>query len=711
MIYTQRELQREIHAVQQNLTNEQLFLSPAYEHKLTEMGHGITNCEFEGQAHMYSANDDIAYTDGNNIFINYSSPTANSLSSRVEKHNYYLGANLHEHGHLLFTDFALGKKVREELKGNKLYPFPNENEYLKELLEFMAAESNNSAALQSIYHMLDNCIEDGFVDRAVIAAVPGYGECLKFETQVDMGTFSNYKEMKANNIPDPLIFTNLVLGYCVYGIKGYSDEEINGNELLKSFEECLLWLRKAVYEVRPLERKRLVNNVFCHLFHFIKQEAEKEEQEQQKKQDNNKKGNHQDNKQSNQQNNQQPNIQNNSTNSSTTSSQTSSQSGNQNSSPSQALNEALNELSKNMKDTEKNKHLNPQSPNKNAINDISGKMDTQSQEPSAKKSNSQQVEKSSTSTELENIAKNVAEEIVSQQQENEIKSENTCNVRKFLDGVQIHKNVSCSVSRADCSSSATKLYNDCHQELDTTVRRFVKDFEKEIKERQLGDTLTGLYAGKRLDNNHLYRTDKRLFSRKIMPEDIPDMAVGILIDCSGSMNGERIEVARKCAYITYSFCRKMNIPCFVFGHHTSGNTVILHSVADEHSLDNKDSIRIFDLKSGGSNRDGFALRYCLKKLEKIPTNDRLMLIISDGRPAHNGYGMESGQKDCQAAVHDAMKKGIYTVAAGIGIDASTVYEVYKAGRTDKDSASYLDISDLNRMPKAFIKIIKKRLES
>jgi len=729
MIYTQRQLQQAIYAVQNTLTDDQLFLSPSYEHKLTEMGHGITNCTFDGNSHMLNKGNDLAFTDGNNIYINYASEYANSLDSRVEKHRYFLGLNLHEYGHILFTDFILAEQVREKLQNDTLYPMPKENDYLKELLEFLADESKNSAALQGIYHSLDNSIEDGFVDRATCSAVPGYADCLQFVNEVDLANdLVSYKEMKEKGLPNPLIFTNLVLFYCVYGTKAYSEKEIENDDLLESFEGCLPWLHKAVYETRPMERKRYVNTVFCHLFHFIKQEAEKQpqEQEQQASSGNGRQQN-QGSSESSSNGNSSSSGQNSGAGQSTTgqsstqqetssSSDTTSGQSSTSPSPSQALNEALNALNCQMQSSEKSEHRNVSSPNQQAIKEIANAMGENGAESSedgvssTKTASSASEKGSETSSQLEQIVQDIAISQICNEQEKEIQNQMQNEIKKFLDGVQDHKGISSNCSRAAYTNTALSRYDACHSELDTIVRRFIKDFEKEIKDRQLGDTMTGLYAGKRLDTNHLYRFDKRIYSRKILPEDIPDLAVGILIDCSGSMDGDRIEIARKCAYITYSFCQKLHIPCFVIGHNTSGPTVRLNSVADEKSLDGKDKIRIFGLEAGGSNRDGYALRYCLKKLEKIPANDKLMLVISDGRPAHNGYGMESGQKDCQSAVHDAIKKGIWTIAAGIGRDADTVKEVYKEGRSDRDSATFLDLSDMQKLPKAFIKIIKNRLE-
>ena len=98
----------------------------------------------------------------------------------------------------------------------------------------------------------------------------------------------------------------------------------------------------------------------------------------------------------------------------------------------------------------------------------------------------------------------------------------------------------------------------------------------------------------------------------------------------------------------------------------------------------------------------------MEKLKHIVAEQKLMMIISDGCPNHTGYHIKEGRDDCQAIVKDGLIYGITTIAAAID-DAVNVQSVYKKGISEKNSAEYLDLSDLRKLPKAFVKIIKKRL--
>lgn len=366
-----------------------------------------------------------------------------------------------------------------------------------------------------------------------------------------------------------------------------------------------------------------------------------------------------------------------------------------------------------MPNSEQNEHNNTSSPQNKEIEALASMLNNSPKiNPTEKEQQTQKAGVTENSL-LEKIAEKVAESKVSSKQESEILAQSMCDVKAFLDGVSAHKNISPYIMRQKVTMAGKKKYDEEHNELDAIVRRFISEFEKEIKDRQTGDTLTGLYSGKRFTAREAHRFDKKVFNRKILPEDIPNMAIGIMVDLSGSMSGKRIEEAIKTVYITYTFCRRLNIPVFVVGHSTDDEQVMLISVVDEKSLDGKDKYRIFGMDTYHCNRDGYALRYCLKRLEKMQAEQKLLMVISDGRPNHHGYGVNTGKEDCQSAVKSAIKKGIFTITAGIG-DSEQVRSIYKVdvkGKelSDKSSATYLDLSDLKKLPKAFVKIIKDKL--
>ncbi len=317
---------------------------------------------------------------------------------------------------------------------------------------------------------------------------------------------------------------------------------------------------------------------------------------------------------------------------------------------------------------------------------------------------------SSTNSTLEKLKKDEVEKKVEQAVEQQIQQDLQMEIANVEKDANIHKGIKADVSRAD-SSDGEADYNRQHEMLDILARRMMKNLLKEIKDRQLGDALDGNYFGNRLDTNNLFRRDKKLYIRDILPEDIPDMEISILIDGSGSMGGAKMEVAIKTAYTVWKFCQMLKIPVTVLAHSTSGERVVLRSVADGNSIDGNDGKRIFSLSAGGCNRDGFALRYALKKLLKSQAQDRIMFVISDGQPNHRGYGAEEGKADIRDAVAKAKKEGVLVITAGIGSSASAIRSLWIDGVSPKRAATFLELEEnLERLPKTFVGIIKKQLE-
>ena len=825
---SQKDLKREIFHKKDALSDKNLFMAVEYAEFLSQMAGGVTECKYPVSSVMFDQGDDIAYTNGKTVHINYSSALAEGLD-RIQRHMLYCGLNLHECGHILFTDFSLHQKVMEEMSKGRVFPLPDQNEYLKELIKFIEVQGNYTY-IYELFNCLDNSIEDGFVDRAVMAEAPGYAPCLRYVAQIDKSIDApTYMKMIAEGLDGPTIFVNLTLSYARHGIIAFPDNL--HDELSDLFRQVIPYIDKAVEEPYPLQRKKAVWTVFSYLFHFFKrdnvqqcnagdpqsatgqapQSVEQQPEEcqgpgrgamssatpqssrsdqpgagggnpgeengqgnthspgecssqsgEQSTEDtaNQSQGNNQDSMQSAQGaqsvtdggNPGEENGQGNTHSPGECSSQSGEQSTEDTANQSQgngqdsmqsaqgtqpgadggnpgegncqnvlrpliehpaqdddALKNRLKNAGNNAENTEKVQHVNPGTPSDTLIHELSKKMRKRDETTSSASVLDACPE--ILTGELDRIADKVVYSQIACDQEKDINKQMQFDIKEFLDGIDCHKNVKCIARRKDVASSAREKYETMHSDLDVIVKRLVSEFQREIKDRQLGDTLTGLYSGRRFNSRDAYRYDKRVMSRKIAPENIPDMQVAILIDESGSMEGERLETAIKCAYITYQFCRTLLIPCSIIGHTTYGSKVVLENICDKDSLDNKDCQRIFSMEPQGCNRDGYAVWFCIKKLEQAAADQKLLMIISDGKPNHDGYGMETGRADCQAAVKYGIKNNITTIAAAIG-DPAGVRSVYKDGVSEKGSGSakFLDLTDLQKLPKAFVKIIKRQMQ-
>ena len=220
-----------------------------------------------------------------------------------------------------------------------------------------------------------------------------------------------------------------------------------------------------------------------------------------------------------------------------------------------------------------------------------------------------------------------------------------------------------------------------------------------LEDRRRGGKQTGLYMGRNVHAPALMRTDGRVFYRNILPNEMPELAVGLLLDESGSMSGyDRATYARATAIILHDFCLSLGIPIMIYGHSTSGHRVDLFSHAEDDVVDRNDRYRLMDISARSTNRDGAALRFVAERLSMRPEEYKLLIIVSDGQPNHSGYSGTAAEEDLRGIKKEFHHKGVYLVAAAIGSDKENIERIY----TD----SFLDITDLEQLPVKLTEKIK-----
>ena len=100
-------------------------------------------------------------------------------------------------------------------------------------------------------------------------------------------------------------------------------------------------------------------------------------------------------------------------------------------------------------------------------------------------------------------------------------------------------------------------------------------------------------------------------------------------------------------------------------------------------------------------RDGAALRFVAEQVSKRPEEIKLLILISDGQPAHHGYSGTAAEEDLRGIRKEYMKKGILFIAAAIGDDKQNIERIYED--------SFLDITDLNQLPVKLTAVVKRHI--
>lgn len=309
-------------------------------------------------------------------------------------------------------------------------------------------------------------------------------------------------------------------------------------------------------------------------------------------------------------------------------------------------------------------------------------------------------------SDIERVLEQMAEKAACEQLENERLQELNDTAKSISYG-DIHAGVNILVHRIpSVDEDLVDQYNAIAGPLLNISRQLQKSLIQQLKDNRRGGKQTGLLMGRRLDAHTLHRNDGKVFYKNALPNEIPELAVGLLLDESGSMSGcDRATYARASAVILYDFCRSLDIPVMVYGHTTgyssAGHTVDLHSYAEFDSIDGDDRYRMMDIGARGSNRDGAALRYVAEQLSKRPEDVKILILVSDGQPADIGYGGTAAEEDLRGVKQEYVRKGILFVAAAIGDDKDAIQRIY--------GDSFLDITDLNQLSTKLTAVVKRHI--
>ena len=300
---------------------------------------------------------------------------------------------------------------------------------------------------------------------------------------------------------------------------------------------------------------------------------------------------------------------------------------------------------------------------------------------------------------VERLLNRIAENSVTTELERQ-RTEELTELAQSISYGDIHDGVSKTVHRiASVSEELKEEYQSIAGDLLHISKQLQKSVLQQMQDSRRGGKQTSLLMGRRLDAHALFRTDSRVFYKNALPNEMPALCVGLLLDESGSMSwNDRATYARATAIILYDFCQALGIPITVYGHSTSRG-VDLCSYAEFDAIDRDDRYRMMDISARGSNRDGAALRFVAERLVHRPEDIKLLMLVSDGQPADAGYGGTAAEEDLRGIKHEYQRKGVLFIAAAIGSDKENIERIY--------GDAFLDITDLTKLPVKLAGIIKR----
>ena len=662
------------------------------------------------------------YTNGTRMYLNCTSHKLDYFDNLEGKFLGFMGTFFHEKAHDLFNDFNEFRNAMRYIDSGHFYGEKPQNMNAKQEADWTDMEDALQAPhtrqiFQTVFKDLDNIIADRHDEDSLIDAYGAFvGESLYLSRQAkqaDADFFESEVHKVNTGEQDELVFmTNNMFQLCLFDeVLARSQKTVETSDYWQSIEKIQEHARIACATDDISRRFSEMNWMLLYFWPYIRNAIQK--LQDQKNQQQGSSATQQNPNGSGSGNDQNQNTQGNQ------GSQLQSGQGGNNQQPTSSISaddvqQLLNALNKGTGNLGSNPA--PQNHHSSDIaitrraNERNGKVPEKNQ--AGAKAATDAMSKQGKEAVYQAL-NSITSEIAQNQAEDELEGEASAVLVDAVTAVNdagSHKGIKVNTDRVlGVTASDVNNYNMIMEELRPVSRRLQKQMLDALRDLKDGYVQRHKQFGRTIIPSDAYRPDQRFFANKKLPQDLPDMALSVLVDHSGSMGGNRIESAMKASLLLHDFCTGLNIPIAVAGHNAErGVCVNYYIYADYEQISNKDRYRaarmaaaLTKMRANNCNRDGAALTISAKLLEKRQEEVRLLIIISDGRPNDEGYGGEEAAKDIQNIVKQCKQRGIEVLACAIGDDKENIAAIY--------GDSFIDITDLSKLPKTLVDIVKKRI--
>lgn len=687
-------LRLKIENEKRNITDQELFQSKGFAGYLTDIAEAASK-RYQKKLNVTIGYDEseygeIAYTDNKKIHINVANKLTGSFPTRRLRADSLIGLLGHEIGHVIYTDFKALKLCLQSITTGRMYPRepsnlpPSDQLALEEFREYYLNEDKIAIqVVMKVVSTINNILEDIYIETRMCDTFPG-----SFKTGILLNSIRMMEQMPSIQAQidrkdyDYAIITNLILQYARSGdINNLGEYK---GEYIEVLEQCIPYIDDSIYDDDMRTRYLATNHILLKLWNYIKTmiEEAKEDIEQGK------------------------------------------------ASEQDVLNQLMESLEEQISGTSKaplgrgktaaskEKFTHDPSGDEDNKAEIQKVLDYETGRIKLEKTEDFDQGKDTGITynnqfsgsgyeSIEEDMNRILTDMAKEKAEYKLEEELTLELQKEAENItygNAHTGIHIKVNRMPyVEQHLIETYKNIMPPLLLLSKRLTKQMLPLLKDKKEGGKETNLLMGKRMNPRAYARDDGRLFYKNRLPQEETHLAVGLLVDESGSMScQDRITIARATSVILYDFCNNLEIPIIVYGHSTGDHDLELFSYAEFDSNDKKDKFRIMDMSARSGNRDGAALRFVAERLMTRKENTKLLIIISDGQPAAYDYMGTAAEADLRGIKEEYTKKGIMFCAAAIGEDKANIKRIY--------GDSFLDITDINKLPIQLTNMVKKYMK-
>ena len=161
------------------------------------------------------------------------------------------------------------------------------------------------------------------------------------------------------------------------------------------------------------------------------------------------------------------------------------------------------------------------------------------------------------------------------------------------------------------------------------------------------------------------------------------------------------------AVILHEVLAKQNIPHSIIEHNAPGATTKINiKILLDFFAKKDDRLNIMRIGADYCNRDGLALLWAEKHLNKVQAETRLLIVISDGQPYHptrneiNEYRGKKAIEDTKNIVKQISRHGTKVIGIALDDSSCTCFDTLKA-----IYPNLLKCDNIKELPKKLLGVI------